>query len=195
MMLVRLRNASGEIVSSLDTPFFWKCGVVTQYDGRKWTADRSAGQTRVGTNGKVVLSKEAGPYIDQQIILFPMASRALFALYPVQSVSLPEVWVDREGQIARTADFVGQFKYQVRSALAQAFDGVPDEICLRIPESLAQEPLFQEASREVEKRTATSLEKVHALLEYFSTFEYTIAPKFQPDSDPTLEFLKNRRGY
>lgn len=201
MLLVRITDSEGRVLGPTDLPLFWKTGVVTKYDGRTWTCEASTSK-RTG-NGEVRFDAPEGREIEQKAILFPMISRGLFALYPVASLSIGEVWIDSEGTVSRTQSYVGQFKYRVRSRMLDASPArldsartpATDARYLQVPERVARHSAFLKAVREIGEQERTSYGRINAMLAYFAGFQYSLAPGQQKDVDPTIDFLLRKIGY
>lgn len=201
VLLARV-TADGKLLRPDRFPFYWKTGVVTSYDGRAWSAaDRTPERLRA-EGGEVRLeTADPGLDVEQKIILHPMATRGLFALYPIRSIDLDEAWVDGEGTITRTRQYAGQFKYRVRSripaptSLESRSCGLPERRHLDVPDSVAADPEFRRLSGEIARSSRTPYGRCLAVLEKLSAFRYTLTPRFPEAVDPTLEFLKRKRGY
>lgn len=206
-LMAQLRDAKGRILSPRDQPLYWKMGVVTVYDGRGWTPSeerwRTVRDADDGARDGWVRFAPAGPNaVEQRFIVSPLASRSLFALYPLRAVQLPEVRLDAEGTAARSARFSGRFKYVVVSSplpavpegLDKAAPGRLDARYVHVPPEVLRDPHFVRAAQEV-GAGRTPIGRVRAALHFLERFHYTVRPDFPAGVDPTLEFLKRRRGY
>lgn len=212
VMYVRLLDGRGEAMQGDGLPLFWKTGTVYRYEHGEWSGDPTPGRLvddgEDGTrDGHVRLRPEAArcatEAFEQRVILWPQPTRSLFALYPVESINLTQVYVDSDGTLARTGRYEGRFKYSVRGRLP-----VPTDVDLRgarianagvkylgLPQAVERDVVLGELVREVEAEGRTPHDRALAAQGRLERFAYTLRPKLAEGQDPTLAFLRSRRGY
>jgi len=176
------------------------------YDGRRWTA--APGEPEVleaDPGGAVELDVEApGRRLRLRCLVAPLADRSLYAVYPVTRITLPAVERDPEGLLDRTAVYAGQFKYTATSIaepedlpwrLARARAGGAAPRHRDVPPSVARDPAFRRLARQVQRAGPADADRVDRALELLAPYAYDLRPELDPDADPTLAFLRARRGY
>ncbi len=211
-MYVRLVDAEGRPTRGENLPLFWKTGVVYRYHQGQWTgdsglgpeiADAQDGAVDGSVRWKLQPPRCATVAIEQRIILWPQPTPSLFALYPAESIGLDRVHVDSEGVVSRASRFDGPFKYRVLSRLAAPTDaeleaatwGRSAEKYTDIPKAVKDDPAFKAFIKDVASRGKAPHAIASAAMQLLGDFDYTVTPKFPPGQDPTLAFLRYRRGY
>lgn len=211
VMLVQLRDKEGTLIRPDELPRYWKVGVLNEYTGRGWTGPKDAGRrikddddTRKDGIVRLSVPKSGTEvYVHQKYIVSPTANKILPVIYPVSALTLPEVTIDEEETLSRTQLFKGRFKYEAvsyppypsRKDLTMTVAHHPDRRYLQVPRSVVDDPAFGAISREIASRAQKPLDVIDETVRYFSTFTYTLTPGLDQSQDPTLEFLKHRRGY
>lgn len=212
VMYVRLEDAGGGARRGEGLPLFWKTGAVYRCERSEWTGDPTPGRVVEdaddgATDGAVTMrAEEPRCRVDtvvQRVILWPQPTRSLFALYPPESIDTAPLHVDGEGMLSRVKRFDGRFKYSVRARvpvptereLAAAAVGAADGRYLQLPAAFAKDPVFDKLASEVYAAGRTPHERARAAVTRLETFNYSVNPRLPADQDPTLAFLKSRRGY
>jgi hypothetical protein len=207
LLYAQLRDRSGTATAAEGVPLYFLTGVVTKYDGRSWSPDPSPSTIREGRGGPVAFALEPGEatavWLEERMILAPFATGSLFALYPVERISLDRIAVDGEGVLSRTGPHEGRFKYTVASLvlhpspadLERSVPRHPDPRYLQVPAGFGEDPGASEVVRQLKSRAPTPQGRIRAALDYLGEFKYTLTPGLDPKADPTLEFLRRRQGY
>ena len=201
--LVQVRGVEGQWFDPRMLRPFWKAAVVSDYDGERWTADRTTVREVSATDGWSELRPRApaGPLIEQRFVVSSFGDRTLFAIYPLERVELADVVVDREGVARRSRQHRGRFRYRAVSRLVQANPADlrdqaathPDPRYTEVPERLLRHSTFQAFAGRLTGPRAT--DKIRAALNALRGFDYSLSPGFDDYEDPTLAFLRLRRGY
>ncbi|HBP20974.1 MAG TPA: hypothetical protein DEA08_24715, partial [Planctomycetes bacterium] len=203
-LFVRVRTPRGSPPDPLLFQPYWAAGALSRYDGQEWTA-AEAEETLVGVEGKIALSSDTkfGRVYEQEIVLWEAGGRALFGLYPVERLDLPQATRDGEGRLRRAAAGKGRLRYSLRSRFVQTDEQrlrrdatlTPDLRYLDVPSSLFEEPEFQRIASDLRERGEDPVGRIRATMNFLAGFRYDMAPELPEGRDPTLAFLEQRRGY
>lgn len=182
---------------------YWASSALTEYDGRRWKGPAGEPATLDAKGGIVTIESRSGPHLEQRFIVAPFEDRSLFVLSPVAGVRLARVALDAEGMVRRAEPIHGWLKYGARSrnvvALPAQLEGLeaihPDSRYVRVPESVREAVAFRLLASELSGEGADAHGRVQATLKLLESFEYVLVPRLPKDEDPTLAFLRARRGY
>lgn len=211
VMLVQLRDQEGTLIRPGEMPRYWKVGVLNEYNGREWTGPKEAGKLveddddtkKDGVVRFFVPKSGTQMFVHQRYIVSPMANKALPLIYPVASLTMPEAAMDEEETLFRTQLFRGRFKYEAisyppfpsRNDLRMTAAHHPNRRYVDVPHSVANDPTFRAVYRMIASRAQKQMDVIDETIKHFSVFTYTLTPGLDKSKDPTLEFLKHRRGY
>jgi transglutaminase-like putative cysteine protease len=205
VFVAQLRDETGRILDDFSFPPYWRLGALSIYRDGRWVAGEGAPEVREGpVRFPPPPPQVEAPAIEQRIILSPMRTDALFALSLVESIELSGAAVDAEDGVRRgsTPTAARPFKYVARSRpvvrvppeLAGAAARAPDPRYLHVPRPVANAGPFREATRRIGP-AETAFAHAERAIEYLSWHEYTRTPGLRTEGDPTVEFLRHKRGY
>jgi transglutaminase-like putative cysteine protease len=212
IMYCQLRDHAGMKTDGGDLPVYWTTGVVARYDGRTWAGDATLGRLIEDAedglpDGRVTFrppsSRVPTVTMEQRTIILPISSRSLFLAYPVLNVDVAPVMADSEGMLSRSKGNEGRFKYtaSVRlprttpADLQKATAKHRDPRYLQVPATFSRDNDAKAAVHQVRMVAKSAWGRIQAAMQLLSQFRYTQQPGFREDADPTVEFLRARRGY
>jgi len=200
---LRLLDARGRRLPPDDKSLQLTMAAASDYDGKSWRGDQGELTRLIGTGGQVRLpERRRGRLIQQQYILLPFREPLLPAVYPVTRVGLPVLRIDREGILSRDTPQFEILKYRLHSKpwrpdprqLRLARVVAPDPRYLAFPKALMKDRYFSLFAGRV-RRLHRPYQRIQWLMAILSRFRYSLQPGFDAKKDPTLEFLRHRRGY
>lgn len=208
VFVAQLRDETGRVLQEFAFPPYWRLGALSVYRDGRWTVadDAEPPQVRDGPVRFPPPTPEIeAPSIEQRIVLSPLRSDALFALARVESIEIPAAAVDAEDGIRQVTAPSAQarlFKYVARSRaivrvpaeLAAAAARAPHPRYLEVPRAVANAGPFREATRRIGP-AETAFAHTERVIDFLSWHEYTRTPGLRTEGDPTVEFLRQRRGY
>ncbi|MHB8173310.1 MAG: transglutaminase TgpA family protein [Nitrospirota bacterium] len=189
-----------------ESEFYLRGRVFNYYNGSSWE-DRSKSKTVLvkGQGASFVLPTGPMPrkFVTQHILLEPLDTRTLFALYPAYKVegNFRTLTTDRSGALSLANIPGGRISYTVHSALfppkgkgIRHGDEREARRCLQLPSDMDE---VRALSMKITGSADSPLKKALAVQDYLqSNYSYSLNPGGQGGENPINEFLFHmKKGY
>lgn len=188
----------------LDLPRLWAVAALPDFRAGRWEASGQFVVREADRQGWIEADQPpaAGEPVLQQLIISPVRGVGLPTLRPLARVRLPQVGVDAEGMLHRLDSAGVSVRYEAEARVLPAGQrglrllqlAPADPRYLAVPAEISRDRTFRSWRFQIAGRRSPG-ERVRGALELLAECRYTRSPNFDPRLDPTLEFMRQRRGY